>query len=93
MAHSNPHTGPPAYGIRLFVATVRAMQRTATRVFIASSLAFGLFGTAFFAYGFITDFDGDSGSDALFALWGISGCMVLVSFALSVAGKYLMDDS
>ncbi len=68
------------------------MQRTATRVFIASSLAFGLFGIAFFSYGFLTDFDGGTGADALFALWGISGCVVLVSFALSVAGRYLMDD-
>ena len=70
-----------------------AMQRTATRVFIASSLAFGLFGIAFFTHGFITEFDEGAGADALFALWGISGCVVLVSFALSVAGKFLMDDS
>lgn len=69
------------------------MQRIATRVFIASSLAFGVLGVVFFVYGFITESDGGIGFGLTFALWGISGCVVLGSFALSVAGKYLMDDS
>ena len=69
------------------------MQRAATRVFVVSSLAFGLLGIAFFAYGFVTDFEGGAGANALLALWGISGCVVLASFALSMAVKFLMDDS
>ena len=70
----------------------KAMQRAATRAFIASSLAFGVFGVTFFTYGLFTDFDGGTATDLAFALWGISGCVVLVSFALSVASKYLMED-
>jgi len=69
------------------------MQRTATRVFIGSSLAFGVFGIAFFIYGLFTEFEGEIGSRIVFVLWGISGCVVLVSFALSVAAKYLTNDS
>ena len=69
------------------------MQRTAPWIFIVSSLVFGLFGVVFFGYGFLTDFDEGGATGALFALWGISGCVILVSFALSVAGRYLMDDS
>ena len=56
-------------------------------------VAFGVLGIVFFAYGFLTEFDGGAGADTLFALWGVSGCVVLASFALSVARKYLMDDS
>jgi len=64
------------------------MQRTATRVFIIASIAFGIIGSLFF----ITLVNGDvesTLSQAVFALWGVSGSVVLASFGVSVAGKYL----
>ena len=64
------------------------MQRTATRVFIIASIAFGIIGSLFF----ITLVNGDvesTLSQAVFALWGVSGSDVLASFGVSVAGKYL----
>lgn len=64
------------------------MQRTATRVFIIASVAFGIIGSLFF----ITLVSRDVGStlsQAIFALWGVSGSVVLASFGVSVAGKYL----
>ena len=71
------------------------MQRIATRVFVVSSIAFGVLGVLFFSLFLISG--GDEGpselAETVFAVWGISGSVVLVSFALSVAGKYLMDDS
>ena len=64
------------------------MQTTATRVFIIASIAFGIIGSLFF----ITLVNGDvesTLSQAVFALWGVSGSVVLASFGVSVAGKYL----
>ena len=64
------------------------MQRTATRIFVIASVAFGIIGSLFF----ITLASGDVDSTAsqlAFALWGVAGCVVLASFAVSVAGKYL----
>lgn len=64
------------------------MQRTATRIFVVASVAFGIIGSLFF----LTLIDGDvesTLSQAVFALWGVSGSVVLASFGVSVAGKYL----
>ena len=64
------------------------MQRTATLVFIIASIAFGIIGSLFF----ITLVNGDAEATlnrAVFALWGVSGSVVLGSFGVSVAGKYL----
>lgn len=64
------------------------MQRTATLVFIIASIAFGTIGSLFF----ITLVNGDAEATlnrAVFALWGVSGSVVLGSFGVSVAGKYL----
>ncbi|MGB5167660.1 MAG: hypothetical protein WBN35_06905 [Acidimicrobiia bacterium] len=64
------------------------MQRTATRIFVIASVAFGIIGSLFF----LTLIDGDvesTLSQAVFALWGVSGSVVLASFGVSVAGKYL----
>ena len=64
------------------------MQRAATWVFIVASVAFGIIGSLFF----ITLVGGDAESTmsrAVFALWGVSGSVVLASFGVSVAGKYL----
>jgi len=64
------------------------MQRAATWVFIVASVAFGIIGSLFF----ITLVNGDvesTVSQAVFALWGVTGSIVLASFGVSVAGKYL----
>jgi uncharacterized membrane protein YuzA (DUF378 family) len=64
------------------------MQRAATWVFIVASITFGIIGSLFF----ITLVSGDvesTMSQAVFALWGVSGSVVLASFGVSVAGKYL----
>ncbi len=64
------------------------MQRTATRVFVIASIVFGVVGSLFFIT--LVSGDGDStASRVLFAAWGVAGCAVLSSFAVSVAGKYL----
>ena len=68
------------------------MQRVATRVFVVSSIAFGLVGVVFFLGTFLAEW-GESTTNVVFAIWGVSGSVVLSSFALSVAGKYLADDS
>lgn len=68
------------------------MQRNATRVFVISSVAFGVIGAVFFLTTFGPD-SIESWSEAVFGLWGVSGCVVLSSFAVSVAGKYLKNDS
>ncbi|VAW04824.1 hypothetical protein MNBD_ACTINO02-1009, partial [hydrothermal vent metagenome] len=52
---------------------------------------FGVIGTVFFV-GTAAGWN-DSVVMWLFATWGISGSVVLSSFALSVARKYLGDDS
>lgn len=64
------------------------MQRAATWAFIVASITFGIIGSLFF----ITLVSGDvesTMSQAVFALWGVSGSVVLASFGVSVAGKYL----
>lgn len=67
------------------------MQRTATRVFVISSVAFGAIGSLFFVS--VVGIDaGPTVSQTLFAAWGVAGCAVLSSFAVSVAGKYLMAE-
>jgi hypothetical protein len=65
------------------------VQTIATRVFVISSVAFGAVGTLFFLT-LVGDWS-EAASEAVFALWGVIGCVVLSSFALSVAGKYLTD--
>ena len=64
------------------------MQRAATWAFIVASITFGIIGSLFF----ITLVSGDvesTVSQAVFALWGVSGSVVLASFGVSVAGEYL----
>lgn len=65
------------------------MQKIATRVFIYSSIAFGIVGIL------LTLAGGPDGNNAtllnqiLHQLLLITVCIILPSFALSVAGKYL----
>lgn len=61
-------------------------------MFVASSTAFGLIGVLFFLGTFVFEW-ADSAARIVFAIWGVSGSVVLSSFALSVAGKYLVGDS
>lgn len=68
------------------------MQRIATQVFVVSSIAFGMIGALFFFVVFAADWP-ESIDEVVFAMWGVSGCVVLSSFGVSVATKYLSDDS
>jgi uncharacterized membrane protein YuzA (DUF378 family) len=64
------------------------MQRIATWVFVIASVAFGIVGSLFF----ITLVAGDADStlsQVVFALWGVTGSVVLGAFGVSVAGRYL----
>ena len=62
------------------------MQKIATKVFIYASIAFGILG--------ITNILFEPGEDTLlFKLLIISVFIILPSFALSVAGKYLNEKS
>lgn len=68
------------------------MQKIATRVFVISSVLFGVVGIAF---ALTIPRDGESMTDlnhALFVLLAAIGFVVLSSFAVSVAGKYLNGD-
>ncbi|OGI85649.1 hypothetical protein A3A05_01395 [Candidatus Nomurabacteria bacterium RIFCSPLOWO2_01_FULL_41_12] len=69
------------------------MQKIATQIFIYSSIAFGVIGISLILVG------GPDGNNA--TLWNqrlhqlllITVCIILPSFALSVASKYLNDKS
>jgi predicted membrane channel-forming protein YqfA (hemolysin III family) len=65
------------------------MQKIATRVFVIASVLFGIVGIAF---AITLPGQGETTSDlnhALFIVLAATGFVVLSSFALSVAGKYL----
>ena len=69
------------------------MQKIATRTFIYSSIAFGLIGILLVLTG---GPDGDISTplnQTLHRLLLTSVCIILPSFALSIAGKYLSDKS
>ena len=69
------------------------VQKTATKVFIASSLLFGVFGILLILMSPPSRGRGDAGVyEFLQTCIGVTVCVILSSFALSVAGKYLMDD-
>ena len=67
------------------------MQKIATRVFICASVAFGIFGILMVMAG---GPDGEGASElnqVLHNLFLVSILIILLSFALSVAGKYLSE--
>lgn len=68
------------------------MQKIATRVFICSSVAFGIVGILLI---WIGGPDGDNSllNQKLHNLLLTTVCIILPSFALSVASKYLSDRS
>ena len=69
------------------------MQKIATKVFIYSSILFGLIGISMILVG------GPDGNSHIFLIQKLrqfllaTVCVILPSFALSVAGKYLNDKS
>jgi len=66
------------------------MQKTATKVFIYSSIAFGIVGILLILTGFGPGNDDKSpANQMLFKLLFTTIFIILPSFALSVAGKYL----
>lgn len=71
------------------------MQKMATRVFMLASIAFGIVGILFAMTLSVDDSSNGEPSDLnefLFKLLASIGFVVLSSFALSVAGKYLASD-
>ena len=65
------------------------MQKTATRVFIYASLAFGVFGILMLYTAPAVDGTGSDLHNVLMRCFQTSVFIILPSFALSVAGKYL----
>lgn len=59
---------------------------------MVSSIAFGVIGVVFFLGTFVVEW-GESTARVVFATWGVSGSVVLSSFAIAVAWKYLTNDS
>ena len=67
------------------------MQKIATRVFIYSSVVFGIIGILMIVTGGMNPGEMSDLSKILQKLLFITVCVILPSFALSVAGKYLGD--
>lgn len=65
------------------------MQKISTRIFIGASIAFGVFGLCLVLFG--GQNDNDPVNQFLIRLIMASVFVILPSFALSVAGKYLKD--
>jgi hypothetical protein len=69
------------------------MQKIATRVFMYASIIFGVIGIALVLTASGPDKPDSSVSKLLIRLLFIDVFIILPSFALSVAGKYLKDKS
>jgi len=67
------------------------MQKIATRIFIYTSVAFGIIGLCLVLFG--EQNDGAPLNQILIKLLMACVFIILPSFALSVAGKYLNDKS
>ncbi|MFZ2693724.1 MAG: hypothetical protein WAX85_00280 [Minisyncoccia bacterium] len=65
------------------------MQKTATRVFIYSSITFGVIGILLVLVGGPDGNNPTLWNQRLHQLLLIDVCIILPSFALSIAGKYL----
>lgn len=65
------------------------MQKIATRVFIYASLTFCILGTLVVLTGSGPDKPDSALSEVLMRLFFINVFVILTSFALSIAGKYL----
>ena len=69
------------------------MQKTATKVFIYASIAFGIIGILMILTGGMNEGEMSALGKVLQKLLFISVCVILPSLALSIAGKYLSDKS
>lgn len=69
------------------------MQKIATRVFIYSSILFGVLGILVVLTGSGPDKQDSAINEILIRLLFITVFIILPSFALSIAGKYLKDKS
>jgi hypothetical protein len=69
------------------------MQRIATKVFIYASIAFGIIGILVVLTGSGPDKQDSVLSQVLIQLLFVTVFIILPSFALSVASKYLTDKS
>jgi len=69
------------------------MQKIATRIFIYASITFGLIGILVVLASSGPDKPDSSLSELLIKLLFINVFIILPSFALSIAGKYLRDKS
>ena len=67
------------------------MQKIATKIFIVASIVFGILGTLFWVTAPRNEEQASDLNHILFVLLGITVSVILSSFALSVAGKYLKD--
>jgi len=69
------------------------MQKIATRVFIYASIAFGIIGILVILTASGPDEKDSAISELLMRLLGLTVFVILPSFALSIAGKYLNGKS
>ena len=69
------------------------MQKIATKVFVYASIAFGILGILTILTGSGPDKQDSSLNQVLMKLLFITVFIILPSFALSVAGKYLKEKS
>jgi Na+/H+ antiporter NhaA len=67
------------------------MQKIATRIFIIASLAFGVLGILIVLIGPENDNSRSALDELIFKSFMITVFIILPSFALSVAGKYLNE--
>jgi hypothetical protein len=69
------------------------MQKIATRIFTIASVVFGILGIVLIVISPERDADMSDFNRLIMKLWMISIFIILTSFALSVAGKYLNGKS
>lgn len=68
------------------------MQKIATRIFIAASIVFGVVGILYWATIPRVDAESSDLNHTMLIIMGATAAVILSSFAVSVAGKYLKDD-
>lgn len=76
-----------------FICYTKDMQKIATKVFIYASVAFGILGILVILTASGPDKKDSTISEILIKLLAVTVFVILPSFALSVAGKYLKDKS
>ena len=75
----------------VFVWYTRSMQKIATRIFVCASITFGIVGIVLVLTASGPDKPDSTLSMVLIRLLFVTVFIILPSFALSVAGKYLSD--